>query len=139
MGTLRIEIPKEEIEAFCRKRWISSRRGASTIRSVVRKYFAPLRSCMQPDLRDAGYLFDMIARARGVLRTVQGRSITEYLANEELIEPMRTNAQRALSALRAFFGGADVNCTFEDEGSGREAALKATRAEVGDAGFLTEG
>lgn len=83
MGTLRIEIPKEEIEAFCRKRWISSRREASAIRSVVRKYFAPLRSCMQPDLRDAGYLLDMIEHARGVLRTVQGRSIAEYLANEE--------------------------------------------------------
>jgi hypothetical protein len=139
MGTLRIEIPKEEIEAFCRKRWISSRREVSAIRSVVRRFFAPPRWFMQPDLRDAGYLFDMIALARGVLRTVQGRSITEYLANEEIIEPMRTNAQRALSALRAFFGGADVNCIFEDEGSGREAALKATRAEVGDAGFLTEG
>jgi hypothetical protein len=43
MGTLRIEIPKEEIEAFCRKWWISSQKEVSAIRSVVRRFFAPPR------------------------------------------------------------------------------------------------
>jgi uncharacterized protein with HEPN domain len=39
---------------------------------------------MQPDTKDAGYLLDMLEHARGVLRAVQGRSIAEYLADEDL-------------------------------------------------------
>jgi uncharacterized protein with HEPN domain len=39
---------------------------------------------MQADTRDAGYLLDMLEHARGVLRAVQGRSVTEYLADEDL-------------------------------------------------------
>jgi hypothetical protein len=38
---------------------------------------------MQPDAKDAGYLLDMLEHARGVMRAVQDRSVTEYLADED--------------------------------------------------------
>jgi len=39
---------------------------------------------MQPDTKDAGYLLDMLEHARGVLRAVRGRSVAEYVADEDL-------------------------------------------------------
>ena len=39
---------------------------------------------MQPDTMDAGYLLDMLEHARGVLRAVRGRSVAEYVADEDL-------------------------------------------------------
>jgi uncharacterized protein with HEPN domain len=39
---------------------------------------------MRPDLRDVGYLLDMLQHARGVLRTVEGRVLEDYLDDENL-------------------------------------------------------
>jgi uncharacterized protein with HEPN domain len=39
---------------------------------------------MPLDDRDAGYLLDMLEHARGVTRAVQGRSVADYLADEDL-------------------------------------------------------
>jgi uncharacterized protein with HEPN domain len=39
---------------------------------------------MRPDAYDAGYLFDMLQHARGVLRAVEGRTLQDYLQDENL-------------------------------------------------------
>jgi len=39
---------------------------------------------MQPDVKDAGYLLDMLEHARGVVQALQDRSVVEYLADENL-------------------------------------------------------
>ena len=39
---------------------------------------------MLPDGRDAGYLLDMLEHARGVVRAVAGRTLDDYLRDEDL-------------------------------------------------------
>jgi uncharacterized protein with HEPN domain len=39
---------------------------------------------MQPDERDAGYLLDMLEHARGIVRVLEGRSLDDYLRDEDL-------------------------------------------------------
>lgn len=39
---------------------------------------------MRPDDRDAGYLLDMLRHARGVVRALEGRTLADYLGDEEL-------------------------------------------------------
>ena len=39
---------------------------------------------MPPDERDAGYLLDMLQHARGVVRALRGRTLNEYLGDEDL-------------------------------------------------------
>ncbi len=39
---------------------------------------------MRPDDRDAGYLLDMLHHARGVAQALQGRTLGDYLRDEEL-------------------------------------------------------
>ena len=39
---------------------------------------------MLPDTRDAGYLFDMLRNARGVVRAVQRRTLDHYRRDEDL-------------------------------------------------------
>lgn len=39
---------------------------------------------MQLDLRDAGYLHDMLQHARGVSRAVTGRTLQDYVRDEDL-------------------------------------------------------
>jgi len=39
---------------------------------------------MRPDERDAGYLLDMIEHARGVVRALQGRTLDDYVRDEDL-------------------------------------------------------
>ena len=39
---------------------------------------------MPPDDRDAGYLLDMLQHARGVVRAVQGRTLQDYVRDEDL-------------------------------------------------------
>jgi uncharacterized protein with HEPN domain len=39
---------------------------------------------MRPDQRDAGYLLDMLEHARGVARTVEGRTLDDYVRDEDL-------------------------------------------------------
>ena len=39
---------------------------------------------MPPDAKDAGYPLDMLEHAQGVMRAVRGRSVAEYLADEDL-------------------------------------------------------
>ncbi len=39
---------------------------------------------MQPDPRDLGYLFDMLEHARGVLRSVEHKTLEAYLQDQDL-------------------------------------------------------
>ena len=39
---------------------------------------------MRPDLRDAGYLLDMLRHAHGVMRAVADRAFEDYAADEDL-------------------------------------------------------
>ena len=39
---------------------------------------------MPPDGRDAGYLLDMLQHARGVVGALRGRTLNEYLGDEDL-------------------------------------------------------
>lgn len=39
---------------------------------------------MRPDVRDAGYLLDMLLHARGVAQSVAGRTLEDYVADENL-------------------------------------------------------
>ena len=39
---------------------------------------------MLPDARDAGYLLDMLRHAKGVVRAVEGRTLDDYTADEDL-------------------------------------------------------
>ena len=39
---------------------------------------------MPPDIKDAAYLLDMLQHARGIVRGLQGRTIAQYLADEDL-------------------------------------------------------
>jgi uncharacterized protein with HEPN domain len=39
---------------------------------------------MRPDERDAGYLLDMLQHAEGVMRAVEGRTLDDYVSDEDL-------------------------------------------------------
>lgn len=39
---------------------------------------------MRPDVHDAGYLLDMLEHARGVLRAIEGRTLQDYIMDENL-------------------------------------------------------
>jgi len=39
---------------------------------------------VRPDVRDAGYLLDMLLHARGVAQSVAGRTLEDYVADENL-------------------------------------------------------
>jgi len=39
---------------------------------------------MRPDERDAGYLLDMIEHTRVVVRALQGRTLDDYVRDEDL-------------------------------------------------------
>jgi len=39
---------------------------------------------MRPSERDAGYLFDMLEHARGIARVLEGRTMEDYLSDEDL-------------------------------------------------------
>jgi uncharacterized protein with HEPN domain len=39
---------------------------------------------MVPEKRDAGYLLDMLEHARGVLRVLRGRTLEDYVRDEDL-------------------------------------------------------
>jgi uncharacterized protein with HEPN domain len=39
---------------------------------------------MRPDDRDAGYLLDMLQHAQGVARAIRGRTLEEYVHDEDL-------------------------------------------------------
>ncbi len=39
---------------------------------------------MRPDDRDAGHLLDMLQHARGVMRAVEGRTLAQYVEDEDL-------------------------------------------------------
>ncbi len=39
---------------------------------------------MRPDMHDAGYLLDMLQHACGVSRAIEGRSLPDYLQDEDL-------------------------------------------------------
>jgi uncharacterized protein with HEPN domain len=39
---------------------------------------------MQPDERDAGYLLDILQHALGAMEAIRGRTLKEYLADENL-------------------------------------------------------
>jgi len=39
---------------------------------------------VRPDTRDAGYLLDMLTHARGVSQAVHGKTLEEYLQDEDL-------------------------------------------------------
>jgi uncharacterized protein with HEPN domain len=62
---------------------------------------------MQPDVRDAGYLLDMLEHAKGVLRAVEDRTLEDYqsddnvrLALERRIEIIGEAAGRISQAFR---------------------------------------
>ena len=62
---------------------------------------------MQPDEHDAGYLLDMLQHARGVAEAIRGRTLRDYLADENLrlaverrIEIIGEAAGRVSSAFR---------------------------------------
>lgn len=63
---------------------------------------------MRPDDRDAGHLLDMLEHARGVARAVAGRTLTQYVEDENLrlaverrIEIIGEAARRVSSGFQA--------------------------------------
>jgi uncharacterized protein with HEPN domain len=62
---------------------------------------------MRPEARDASYLLDMLQHARGVVRAVEGRTLSAYVADEDLrlrverrIEIIGEAARRVSDAFR---------------------------------------
>src|SRR5947199_5258835 len=65
-------------------RWTSSRRTPSEIPSAAARSSAPIRWSMQPEERDAAYLWDMLQTSRDILEFTRGVSLGEYNSNKML-------------------------------------------------------
>ncbi len=64
--------------------WISSRRPPSGTRIGAPQFSSPNRSCMQPEDRDPGYLWDMLDAARAIRDFTVDVTLDEYLRDRKL-------------------------------------------------------
>src|SRR5436305_82682 len=65
-------------------RWTSSRRTPSGTPSAAARFSALIRWSMQPEERDAAYLWDMLQASRDILEFTRGVSLSDFSSNKML-------------------------------------------------------